>query len=296
MATILSAQSTDARVNLVTPALFKRYPNARAGEGDAAALEPQIHSTGFLPRQVEGAHRHGAGARRGSRRRGAGRHGRARRAAGRRAQDRERRARPRARRPGPAGRSARPARREPHRHRRVRRSGGRRAAAGGALPAGALDARVGHADPPRPPHLQAEAALRPVCARARTTATGSAGALGRRQSPEGAEARGKRAVRGPRPAFERLVADALASIPRRFRDAMQNIAIVVEDEPSPELLAEMDIEPPDTLLGLYQGTPLTERRLGLRQRAARPHPDLSGPARARGRRTRTISSSRSARR
>ena len=60
--------------------------------------------------------------------------------------------------------------------------------------------------------------------------------------------------------FERLVADALASIPRRFRDAMQNIAIVVEDEPSAELLDEMEIEPPDTLLGLYQGTPLTERR------------------------------------
>ena len=59
--------------------------------------------------------------------------------------------------------------------------------------------------------------------------------------------------------FEQLVAEALASIPRRFRKTMQNIAIVVEDEPSPELLADMEIEPPDTLLGLYQGTPLTER-------------------------------------
>ena len=59
--------------------------------------------------------------------------------------------------------------------------------------------------------------------------------------------------------FEQLVAEALASVPRRFRDAMKNIVIVVEDEPSSELLDEMDIEPPDTLLGLYQGTPLTER-------------------------------------
>jgi predicted Zn-dependent protease with MMP-like domain len=41
---------------------------------------------------------------------------------------------------------------------------------------------------------------------------------------------------------------------------MTNIAIVVEDEPSSDLLDEMEIEPPDTLLGLYQGTPLTERR------------------------------------
>jgi predicted Zn-dependent protease with MMP-like domain len=65
-----------------------------------------------------------------------------------------------------------------------------------------------------------------------------------------------------RSAFERLVAEALASIPRRFKKAMQNIAIVVEDEPGPELLREMDIEPPDTLLGLYQGTPLTERGWG----------------------------------
>jgi predicted Zn-dependent protease with MMP-like domain len=60
--------------------------------------------------------------------------------------------------------------------------------------------------------------------------------------------------------FEHLVAEALQSIPKRFRDAMRNIAIVVEGEPSLELLADMDIEPPDTLLGLYQGIPLTERR------------------------------------
>src|SRR4051812_43303066 len=59
--------------------------------------------------------------------------------------------------------------------------------------------------------------------------------------------------------FESLVADALASIPRRFRDAINNLVIVVEDEPSRELLREMDIDPPGTLLGLYQGTPLTER-------------------------------------
>ena len=60
--------------------------------------------------------------------------------------------------------------------------------------------------------------------------------------------------------FEKLVADALASIPHPFREAMKNIAIVVEDEPSRALLREMGIAPPDTLLGLYSGTPLTERR------------------------------------
>ena len=59
--------------------------------------------------------------------------------------------------------------------------------------------------------------------------------------------------------FESLVADALASIPRRFREAIKNLVIVVEDEPSRALLREMEIEPPGTLLGLYSGTPLTER-------------------------------------
>src|SRR6266404_4059728 len=48
-ATILSAQSTDALVNTVTPALFKRYPNATAmARATTAQLEPQIHSTGFF--------------------------------------------------------------------------------------------------------------------------------------------------------------------------------------------------------------------------------------------------------
>ena len=59
--------------------------------------------------------------------------------------------------------------------------------------------------------------------------------------------------------FTRLVEEALREIPRRFRRAMHNVAVVVEDEPPPHVLAEMGIEPPDTLFGLYQGTPLPER-------------------------------------
>ena len=62
--------------------------------------------------------------------------------------------------------------------------------------------------------------------------------------------------------FTRLVEEALQEIPRRFRDEMKNVAVVVEDEPSRALLAEMDIEPPDSLFGLYQGTPLPERGWG----------------------------------
>ncbi len=49
VATILSAQSTDAGVNKVTPALFRRYPTAAGYAGaDRAELEEMIHSTGFF--------------------------------------------------------------------------------------------------------------------------------------------------------------------------------------------------------------------------------------------------------
>jgi endonuclease-3 len=49
VATILSAQSTDERVNMVTPALFKRFPDARAlARATAEQLEPLILSTGFF--------------------------------------------------------------------------------------------------------------------------------------------------------------------------------------------------------------------------------------------------------
>src|SRR5438270_8197758 len=49
VATILSAQSTDQRVNLVTPALFDRYPTARVlAKATTAELEPQIHAAGFF--------------------------------------------------------------------------------------------------------------------------------------------------------------------------------------------------------------------------------------------------------
>ena len=59
--------------------------------------------------------------------------------------------------------------------------------------------------------------------------------------------------------FDRLVAQAVRGIPKRFRDEMDNVAVVVEDRPSLELLNEMELAPPDTLYGLYQGTPLPER-------------------------------------
>lgn len=62
-----------------------------------------------------------------------------------------------------------------------------------------------------------------------------------------------------RRAFEKVVDEAIASLPERFRRLMDNLVIAVEDEPDEELLEEMDT---DELLGIYLGTPLTERALG----------------------------------
>ena len=173
VATILSAQSTDARVNLVTPALFTRYPDARAlAAATPAELEPQILSTGFFRQKSKALIGMAQILVARARRRGAGGHGRADDAARRRPQDRERRARPCARRAGTAGRSARAARVEPHRHRRRRRPGEGRDAALRSAARRDVDARLRRADPARPPHLPAD---KPLCdsARCPTTATTS---------------------------------------------------------------------------------------------------------------------------
>ncbi len=59
--------------------------------------------------------------------------------------------------------------------------------------------------------------------------------------------------------FERLVSRALRQLPVDIRDRMDNVAVVVEDEPTPLQLASAGVRPGDTLLGLYQGIPLTQR-------------------------------------
>lgn len=60
--------------------------------------------------------------------------------------------------------------------------------------------------------------------------------------------------------FEALVAEALDGIPEEFARYLENVSVVVEDEPSPVLLRDMEMDPDqDTLYGLYQGVPLSER-------------------------------------
>jgi predicted Zn-dependent protease with MMP-like domain len=59
-------------------------------------------------------------------------------------------------------------------------------------------------------------------------------------------------------AFDQLVDRALGSIPEPYREALREVAVIVEDEPSAEQLRENGVEPGDTLYGLYEGVPRTE--------------------------------------
>lgn len=62
--------------------------------------------------------------------------------------------------------------------------------------------------------------------------------------------------------FEKLVDEAWETIPQDFRERFANIAIFVEDEPSAEDLRAGNVPPGGTLLGLYQGVPLSRRGFG----------------------------------
>ncbi len=57
--------------------------------------------------------------------------------------------------------------------------------------------------------------------------------------------------------FERLVETALDSLPALARQLLEDVAIVIEDEPSAEQLRTSGLRPGDTLYGLYEGTPAT---------------------------------------
>jgi predicted Zn-dependent protease with MMP-like domain len=62
--------------------------------------------------------------------------------------------------------------------------------------------------------------------------------------------------------FEKLVVQAVESLPDEFRDKLANIDVVVEDRPSPAQLKQAELKKGFTLLGLYEGVPLTRRHTG----------------------------------
>jgi len=60
--------------------------------------------------------------------------------------------------------------------------------------------------------------------------------------------------------FEELVVEALDDLPKKFAKRIENVEIVVEDEPSSSQLRQLGLDPRrETLFGLYQGVPLSQR-------------------------------------
>ena len=62
-----------------------------------------------------------------------------------------------------------------------------------------------------------------------------------------------------REAFEKLVQEGFLLIPERFREKIQNVALLVENEPSEDIRKLEDLKEDETLLGLYRGIPNTVR-------------------------------------
>jgi len=67
--------------------------------------------------------------------------------------------------------------------------------------------------------------------------------------------------------FTELAQQAVAALPPFFQEKLENVAIIVEDLPSPELAAE---HPGQLLLGLYQGVPRSQRSVW----NSYPYPDV----------------------
>lgn len=60
-------------------------------------------------------------------------------------------------------------------------------------------------------------------------------------------------------AFEKLVSEAIDSLPQEFLDKLENVAILVEDQPSPAQVKQLHLKPWTNLLGLYEGVSLLGR-------------------------------------
>jgi len=60
--------------------------------------------------------------------------------------------------------------------------------------------------------------------------------------------------------FEDFVSEAIDMIPKKYLDRLQNIAFIVEDEPSEAQRQSLKLKPHETLFGLYEGAPLPTRQ------------------------------------
>jgi len=66
-------------------------------------------------------------------------------------------------------------------------------------------------------------------------------------------------MRLTREEFEEAAVSALRRLPKRIRKKIENVDVIIENRPSPEVLSEMNLSSPFSLLGLYQGVPLPQR-------------------------------------
>ena len=62
---------------------------------------------------------------------------------------------------------------------------------------------------------------------------------------------------------ERIVEEALGELPPFFRDRLENVAVIVEDEPTDHDLDELDLDDNSELLGIFRGVALTERSFSM---------------------------------
>lgn len=62
--------------------------------------------------------------------------------------------------------------------------------------------------------------------------------------------------------FAKLVGEALDELPSKYTDNMNNVVIVYEDDPTPLQREELKLHCDESLFGLYQGIPLTQRGMG----------------------------------
>jgi predicted Zn-dependent protease with MMP-like domain len=59
--------------------------------------------------------------------------------------------------------------------------------------------------------------------------------------------------------FETLLEEAINNIPKPYKDHIDNVAFILEDDPSPEQRVRLNLYPGETLFGLYEGVPLPRR-------------------------------------
>ena len=75
--------------------------------------------------------------------------------------------------------------------------------------------------------------------------------------------------------FDMLVHQALAELPAPYARLAQEVSVVVEDEPPPDILEDLELDSADDLLGLYQGLPVVAESFSYWRPAASAHRHLS---------------------